>query len=292
MTTSARNKKNSGISIHVIHLAMIACAVIIAVLLVLSTYQASSVFSAMSRETGNYIVRQKAAHDLMEASDYLTENVQRFTLDGDTAYLNNYFEEAFNSRRREAAIVSMSEGGADQMLVQQLQEAMAESQTLMYREYYAMKLVIEALEIQDYPDTLRTVELTESDAFMEAEEKMDLARDMVMGAEYYASKEKIRSRLKYDLETLDQQMNQTRRDTSARMMRELTQLRIVTIVMTVILIALIVLTAWLSTLPLIGAAGSIRERKKIVPTGSREFRKLAESYNEMFDSLHPTKEDE
>ena len=155
-----------------------------------------------------------------------------------------------------------------------------------------MKLVIEALEIQDYPDTLRTVELTESDAFLEAEEKMDLARDMVMGAEYYASKEKIRSRLKYDLETLDQQMNQTRRDTSARMMRELTQLRIVTIVMTVILIALIVLTAWLSTLPLIGAAGSIRERKKIVPTGSREFRKLAESYNEMFDSLHPTKEDE
>ena len=59
--------------------------------------------------------------------------------------------------------------------------------------------------------------------------------------------------------------------------------------MTVILIALIVLTARLSTLPLIGAAGSIRERKKIVPTGSREFRKLAESYNDMIDALHQQK---
>ena len=283
--TGSAGKKNSGVSIHVIHLAMVACAVAIAVLLVVSTYQADNVFSSLSRETGEYIVRQKAAHDLMEASDYLTENVQRFTLDGDITYLNNYFEEAFTSRRREAAIVSMSEGDADQTLVQKLQEAMDESQTLMYREYYAMKLVIEAREIQDYPDTLKTVELTETDAFLTPEEKMDLAQKMVMDTEYYDSKERIRSRLKYDLETLDQQMNQTRMDASGEMMKELTVLRIVIIVMTLILIALIALTAKMSTLPLISASRSIRERKKIEAAGSSEFRQLADSYNEMFESL-------
>ena len=87
---SGSKKKTGGISIHVIHIAMILCAVVIIVLLLLSTVQTSNVFSALSRETGNYLTRQKAAHDLMEASDYLTEMVQRFTLEGDTVYLDNY----------------------------------------------------------------------------------------------------------------------------------------------------------------------------------------------------------
>ena len=284
MSQKNRNKSR-GISIHVIHLAMILCAVVIAVLLVFSTYQSSGVFSSLSQETGNYISRQKAAHDLMEASDYLTENVQHFTLSGDMTYLNNYFEEAFNSRRREAALLSMSEGGADPILVQQLQEAMDKSMELMYREYYAMKLVIAAREIREYPETLKGVELTEEDAFLPAEEKLTLARDMVMGTEYYASKEIIRSRLKNDLDMLDQQMTQTRQETSTRMMGELSTVRIAIIALTVVLILLIGLTVRLGTLPLLKALESIRNREEIPVTGSREFRQLAEHYNEMYQTL-------
>ena len=104
--------REKGISLRILHIAMVACAVVICVLLVYSTYQSGSVFSKLSKATGNYITRQKAAHDLMEASDYLTENVQRFTLEGDTKYLDNYFEEAFVNRRREASIISMSENEA------------------------------------------------------------------------------------------------------------------------------------------------------------------------------------
>ena len=80
---SGSKKKTGGISIHVIHIAMILCAVVIIVLLLLSTVQTSNVFSALSRETGNYLTRQKAAHDLMEASDYLTEQMRNFTVTGD-----------------------------------------------------------------------------------------------------------------------------------------------------------------------------------------------------------------
>lgn len=274
-----------------IHLAMILCAVVMALLLVFSTYQAFSVFNSLSKETGNYIVRQKAAHSLMEASDYLTEMVQRFTQEGETVYLDNYFEEAFTARRREAAIVAMSEGDADQTLVQQVQEAMNESQTLMYREYYAMRLVIEAREIQDYPETLRSVELTEQDAFLSPEEQMDLAQRMVMGTEYYASKEKIRTKLKYDLETLDQMMAQTRQETSAQMLRELTGVRAATIIVGVLMLALIIITARLGTVPLIDASREIRERKRLRSAGCREFRELVDAYNGMYDSIHPEEND-
>ena len=85
--TMAKRNGSKGISLKTLHIAMIICAVIISALLVFSTYQSSNVFSKLSKATGNYIVRQKAAHELMEASDYLTEMVQRFTLEGDTQYL-------------------------------------------------------------------------------------------------------------------------------------------------------------------------------------------------------------
>ncbi len=283
-------KKKGGISIRVIHIAMIVCAVAIALLLVFTTVKTTNVFTRLNKETGNYIVRQKAAHGLMEASDYLTENVQRFTLEGDVIYLDNYFEEAFNSKRREAAITSMAENDADQALVQQLQDALNESMTLMYREYYAMKLVIEAKGIRDYPDTLKAIELKEEDTYLSAEEKMELAQEMVMGPEYYASKEVIRGKLNVSLDALEQQMNTTRQDTQNELMGELVAERVVVIVLTVILLVLIFLTAKLGTLPLMNAADHIRNRKELPVEGAREFRNLAENYNEMFASLHPENE--
>ncbi len=271
---------------------MILCTVVIAALLFYSTSRSMSVFSTLSGETGNYIVRQKAAHELMEASDYLTEMVQRFTLEGDTKYLDSYFEEAFVSKRRESAIMSMAEGDTDPELVLQLQEAMDESQTLMYREYYAMKLVTEARGIQDCPDTLKAIELKEGDAFLTPEEKLELAHSMVMGPDYYASKGVIRTRLKENLEAQDRKLNEARQRTTSDLMMELNRQRIVIAALILVLAGLIFLTARLSTMPLMDAVRRIRRRERLDPVGSREFRQLAESYNEMFESLHPTREEE
>ena len=287
--TATKKKETGGISIRLIHGAMILCAIIIAVLLMVSTYQYSGVFSTLSKETGNYITRQKAAHDLMEASDYLTEMVQRFTLEGNTDFLDKYFEEAFVSKRREASIMTISDSGTDQGLLVQLQEAMDESLSLMYREYYAMKLVIDAREIRDYPETLRAIELKEEDIFLPAEEKMEKAQKMVMDNEYYTSKEDIRTKLKTELDMLDEIMARTRQETSVKLMRTLSVQRTVTIILVVLLLILIWVTARMSSLPLIGASVSIRKKEKIEVTGAREFRELAESYNDMIDALHQQK---
>ena len=288
-----KNRKinNEGISLRVVHIAMVVCAVIISLLLVFSTYQSSNVFTALNKATGNYIVRQEAAHELMEASDYLTEMVQRFTLEGDTQYLENYFEEAFTSKRREAAITSMSESEAESVLVEQLQKAMDESTSLMYREYYAMKLVIEAKEIRNYPDTLRAIELKDEDTFRSAEDKMELAQEMVLGNEYYARKEIIRTNLKASLQTLDKLMNTTRQNTTAELNKELTIVRVVIIVLTLVILFLIYLTARLGTVPLITAQKKAEAGEPIPVTGAKEFRYMAKHYNKMHEKLYGSKED-
>ncbi|MBO4470755.1 MAG: hypothetical protein J5841_03290 [Clostridia bacterium] len=283
--------RKDGISLRNVHIAMIVCAVIISLLLIFSTYESSSVFSSLSKATGNYIVRQKAAHELMEASDYLTEMAQRFTLEGDTQYLDNYFEEAFVSRRREESITSMSEDETESDLVTQLREAMDESTSLMYREYYAMKLVIEAKEIRDYPDTLRGIELKEEDSFLSAEEKMDLAQKMVMGTEYYNRKEVIRTKLKAGLEALDKRMSATRQNTSAELNNRLMVVRAVIAVLMLAILVLIWLTARLGTVPLLEAGEKAEAGEAIPVKGAKEFRRLAGKYNEMLEKLHESKEE-
>ena len=281
---------HKSISIRLVHILMLVCSAVIVLLLVFSTRQSSSVFSTLSSETENYIVRQKAAHDLMEASDYLTENVQRFTLDGDTKYMNQYFEEANTSKRREAAILTMSQNSADAGLVQQLQQALDESMHLMYTEYYAMKLVVDAKGITKYPDAIKAIELTDEDAFLSTEEKMELAQKMVMDNNYYASKEIIRTKLKNALDQLDDQMKATRRRTSDDMMKDLSLNRIVVIALVVVLAMLMILTASLSTVPLINAHKAAQTEGKLPVAGSKEFRELTERYNEMYDKLHPDNE--
>ncbi len=285
-------KSGGGISLKTIHIAMMVCAVIISLLLIFSTYQSASVFSKLSKETGNYIVRQKAAYELMEASDYLTEKVQRFTLEGDTRYLDDYFEEAFTSRRREEAITSMSESDTDVSIVEQLQAAMNESTSLMYREYYAMKLVMNAKEIREYNDTLRGIELKDEDAFLSADEQMDLAQKMVLGTEYYERKEIIRTKLKQSLEALDRQMSATRQSTTAELNTELTIVRVAIIILTLVILGLIAVTILMGTQPLVNAGEHISKGEPIPETGVKEFRQLAKGYNNMHEKLYGTKEED
>lgn len=273
--------KNGGISIRVLYIAMLVLGALTVLLLAFSVSRSSSVFAALNKATGNYIVRQDAAHDLMEASDYLTEMAQRFTLDGDPQYMNNYFEEAFTSKRRENAVVSMAENEAEQGLVDQIQAALKESNTLMYTEYYAMKLVVDAKEYREYPETLRGVELREEDALKSAEEKMELAQAMVMGKDYYDHKEVIRNNLRASLSTMDKLMARTRQESTAQLNRELDAIRGFIIAVSVLLLCMIVLTLLLGVRPLSRAEKSLRSGLPVPEKGAREFRHLARAYNDL-----------
>ena len=284
--------QGAGISIKVVHAAMLVLGLLLILLLVFSSYKNTNVFTRLNKETGNYIVRQKAAHDLMEASDYLTEMTQRFTLEGDTQYQDKYFEEAFGNQRREAAITSMAENEAEQTLVNQIQEALNESNKLMYREYYAMKLVIDAKEIKTYPDKLRGVELKPEDMNLNAEEKMDLAQKMVMGTEYYAQKELIRNDLKAGLNTLDNIMTTARTETTAQLNSEMNTVRIFIIIVSVLLLIIIALSAYLGTIPLIKAAKCAQNGEAIPVTGAKEFRYLASSYNKLTGAKENNEDDD
>ena len=113
---------------------MVTGAVLISIIMLYSTFDLFSSYRTLSEASTEHIKLRKDVRELMDASDYLTERVQRFTVEGNTQYLNEYFSEAFSEHHREKAISKLSERTNNKVAVKKLEMALANSIELMNRE--------------------------------------------------------------------------------------------------------------------------------------------------------------
>ena len=114
MTLEEQNM-NKGISLRTIHALLVIVALVVSCMMFYSTRQMSKSYEITASSSKEHVELRKAAMELMDASDYLTEKVQRFTVDGNTAFMDEYFYEAFQLNRREEAIIKMPRGVATQL---------------------------------------------------------------------------------------------------------------------------------------------------------------------------------
>ncbi|MBP5331396.1 MAG: GGDEF domain-containing protein [Lachnospiraceae bacterium] len=275
-------KTKKGISLREILIWMIVIMVVMGVVVGYSTYHLTSTFNDITDAANEHIELEKAAHELMDASDYLTENVQRFTIDGERKYLEQYFTEAFETNRREEAVEKMDTGIKTETAHKYLKEAMANSLELMDREYYAMRLVIEAKEYTDYPEVLKNIELTGEDKKLSADEKMRRASSIVLDSEYYEQKNSIRNYYRECIEEVDKIMYSAEGSELSSLHRELKIVRIVVIVQTLLIFFMIWLTSHLGINPILNAVDRIKEDSPISEKGANEFKYLAQAYNKMY----------
>lgn len=275
-------KKHDGISLRTAYVWIIVGAVIVSGLMLYSTFRLTNTFHKLSGATNEYIDLDKAAYELMDASDYLTEKVQRFTVDGNMQYLEEYFEEAFETNRREDAIEKMSQNPNSEAALAQLQLALNESKDLMNLEYYAMKLVIEAKGYTDYPEILKDVVLTPEDSALSPEDKMRLATKTVLGDLYYAKKDLIRVNMKESLKELEKLTRSTEENAVQSLSTELIIVRIIIIIEVLGIIFMIWLTSRLGINPVLRAVEKIKDDSPIPEMGANEFRYLARTYNKMY----------
>ena len=186
-----KEKEEKGISLKTTSILMVIISVIIAAALLVTGVRAFRSFKAMEKTTDNYIALTEAASELMNASDYLTEEVQCFTVMGDRKHMENYFTEANTLRRRDNALAVLEKEMPGSQALQELGESMAESVALMDREFYAMRLMLAAQGSDDMPEELKNVTLSDADTALDAEEKVKLAQQMVHDETYYSQKNRI-----------------------------------------------------------------------------------------------------
>lgn len=278
-----KQKPKDGISLRTVHLCLIIGAVIISGLMLFSTYHLFSSFRHLTETSEQQIELRKAARELMDASDYLTEKVQRFSVLGDRHFLEEYFEEAFVANHREEAIATMAEGTGTQAALEKLQTAMASSVELMDREYYAMQLVIEAQGYTEYPEVLQSVTLSDEDMALSPSEKMLRAAQMVHDDEYYEQKDRIRENMRASLDELEQMAYDTDASALESLRDELLLVRVIIILQTIGILVMVWLTARLGIHPVLNAVERIKEDSPIPEVGANEFRYLARTYNKMYE---------
>ena len=278
-----RRLKEDGVSVRVTYIGVMVLMVILAIVVLYKVDEASAVYEKLSTATDGYIELTNAAKDLMDASDYLTQEVQLFTVTRDIAHLDNYFKEANDVRRRENAIKTMGLTAGDTRAFQQLQLAYNASIKLMEREYYAMKLVLVACNITEYPEELADVVLSDEDINRSGEKKLKRAQEMVHDNFYYKEKTVIRNRMAECSEDLEEETHSIQIESGKSMKDTLFILmwEIGLLLLTIFLV--IVITIILIINPLHKSVKRIAEDKPLDVIGGSELRSLARTYNRMYE---------
>ena len=152
-----KNISKKGVSLKVLNYIMLAMAIIITVVLSIAMSQTTVIYEQTHASTQDTFKLRKNAYELQQASDYLTEQIRFFVTSGDKTYLDNYFREAKETKRRDNALNVLKEYRGQTAAFENLNEAMKESMSLMNDEYYAARIAIAAYgdDISKYPEEIQ-----------------------------------------------------------------------------------------------------------------------------------------
>ncbi len=280
------------ISIRTIQFVIAVITLIISVLLLVATYRASTGYQEMRSETDEYIRMHDCARMMTDASDYLTEQVRCFAETGDIEYLNNYFTEANETKRRDKALEEIEKIAGRSAAFDALSQSMNESVTLMGREYYSMKLtaISYGIDLSTLPPEVRDAKISGVDAALSPAEMDELARSMLYDETYHAEKQKIMDNMKTCLGELEKDVESKQSYTVENFGHVLDSQRVLIIIAIIGVLMAILLTLILLVGPLLHAVVYIRADEPIPIRGSKEFQFLAKTYNVMYEANTEQKE--
>lgn len=277
-----RSRKETGLSLRTTSVYVMVVSVIITIVLLITGIRTFQSFRDMEKSTDDYILMEEAADELMRASDYLTEEVQCYTVLGERMHMENYFTEVNITRRREHAIAAMEAAMPDSTALEKLLEGMSESQSLMDREYYAMRLMLEAAGDANIPDAVKGTELTEEHKGLTAEEKIHLAQQMVHDNTYYEQKNRIRADMSECIEELKTGTHNKQQGMENAARKDMVRMVVLIFVQSVAMFLMIVLHTRLGLKPVLTAVDHIKKDQELPIVGASEFRYLAGTYNVMY----------
>ena len=185
--------KIRGIKFHTLNYFIVLVACILYVLIIYATIQVSVKYDDMVSATNAYIGCTKEIARVKEGSDYLTEQARLYAVMMTPFYMEQYLEEANVTKRRENGMEAMEQYSFGEKEHQLLQTALKESDQLMEKELYAMKLisVANAYDAEMLPDEVREIQLTTEDQALSSEKMVSRAQEMVFGSAYQQEKAQI-----------------------------------------------------------------------------------------------------
>ena len=281
-----------GFSLKLVAWLISIFAVVISGLLVFSVVYISQKNEEINVSTQNYIVSKNAASDVQLASDDLTNDVRLFVTTAKKEYMDSYFVEANETRRRENAIDiihELTEGTSIHETVHNdVTEAYNESQELMKLEFYAMKLIClyEGVSFEEYPEVANYA----IDSSLPVSEYFNEAMEAVFGDEYMQSKKIIISNVDNAIKTIDDLMEENI-SRSETYLRGLIIFQSIIIIINIAFIAGVVILMHIYIInPMNSAVNSLANNEEVRVKSNREFNYLADVFNRVHKANEDIKE--
>ncbi len=278
--------REQGVPLRILNGVAGGIVAVLSALLIVSLFRSFFGFDTLQKASDLHAQLRQSSYELQIASDYLTEQARCFTVCGKREHLDNYFEEADVTRRRDRALEVLQKELGDTAAYQALQKAMNQSVNLMDTEYYAMRMALEARDedLSSYPACIREVVLKEEDLRLSDEEQAARARDLVFDENYHNQKKIISENTQACLQTLDQIMAEREKNADSTMKRILWAGAVLGVLLILCVTGILYLNTRLLIRPLLKAVSEIRNNSLLTVEGAHEFRYLAQTYNNVYDS--------
>lgn len=280
------SQKNINITIS------IAFCFIVFLLIDSFTYMSSSVQAEQQTEKRKSQY-QSMGTTLSTASDYLTEEVRKFVVTKDLEHLNNYWREVKAEKNREKVIETLPSLNLPKSEERLLDLAKDYSDFLMDSETKSMRLVLDTMNINEdnLPKEVREYKLNVVDESLTNEEKLEKARQLMLGEEYTINKKVIVDAIDRFNKTmnarLEDELNKNRQGTTRALI-----MQIILLFISLILVCLVLIISYIFFIfPIQNYTKKLKQESfnnaeaMLQPQGSKELYLFAEKFNELYRSL-------
>ena len=276
-------KEHTGIQLKTASIFFVILALIAAAALIAADVSVTRGYQRMKSASDSYIAAQLAASDMESGSDYLTDRVRCFVVTGEVEYLEDFFEEIEETRRRDKAVENLEAllAGKDSSALTSLNMALDLSNELVEIENHAMRLMVEAGDYDGaiIPDKIERMPLSPEDQALSKEELKDKAQKLVFDNNYMHHKDRIRESVSQCTQSLIRDSSQELDQASAQLAMLVNIQTAMSIVFLLIVLAIVVIITVMIRKPLTNMVRMMQAQEIIPPTGVEELRFVTRTYN-------------
>lgn len=283
MKKSIKTVMSKGIRIGVVSNLTVLFVGFLCFIAFFTSYKLFNYYSFFSKEMNAYSLSSKAVSEFRDASDFLTEQVRLFSVNLDPVFMERYFQEVNESKRREHSMDVLAENDSLQIAYNDLKISYQESKLLMNKEYYAMRLLAEAIHYdwKKLPQELVAVSLTEEDSVLSDAEKIYLVRAMLFDTEYLFSKERISRYTDHCFSSLSSYYLDMQKTGYKSIKIVFFHLVVLFICIFIVFVGFNILVSLLVLRPLRKHIVNIENNRRMSYEGSYEMRYVASAYNKL-----------
>lgn len=279
-----KSSESRGIPMRAVNIVLAVLAVFVAAALLIVDTTVNQQYEGTMNASERLSTAQFVAYNMETVSDYLTNRVRSFVVNGDVRFMDDFFTEVEQTQRRDKALSDLENllEGSDNTAYESLAAALQLSNELVGWEYLSMRLKLEAEHVDpaEIPPQLAEITLSPEDLVLSDEEQRQKAINLVFDDVYMDYKDRIKENVSLCTENLLQRSKAEFDIASVGMVRMLRLQSILTITLLVIVLVMIFFVRTQIRKPLTDLVKNINAHQPDRPYGAEEMRFVSRTYND------------